>query len=335
VHSARVQLPTVIDAKRAEQQGMLTWGQLRSAGVTRAAMTRAVADGAVVRVRRNVYAQAALPGLPRFVVTDDGVALAYVAHVRAALLSLGDAASACGRTAAALYGWPLLVEPARTIDLAVSHGRSRVAARGVRAFQRRSVVRERRRVLAGTAAIWLTTPVQTVIDCATSRPLLEAVVVCDSALRARDVTIDELVPAAMRLRGVRDAARVRAVLAFCDARSESVLESVLRVQLLLAGIDGFVPQKVLRDLPGQHVRVDFCFQDAGLVVEVDGRRWHQEPAKDQARDNALAALGWRVLRYTWADVVHEPQRVVAEVRAAVAAGTASFHLAKDGARHAA
>jgi dephospho-CoA kinase len=57
------------------------------------------------------------------------------------------------------------------------------------------------------------------------------------------------------------------------------------------------------------------------VVEVDGRRWHPDPAVDRERDNRLAELGWRVLRFTWADVVHRPEVVVAAVRAALAAGT--------------
>ena len=35
-------------------------------------------------------------------------------------------------------------------------------------------------------------------------------------------------------------------------------------------------------------------------------------------DTTLAGLGWRVLRFSWEDVVHEPERVVAEVRAALA-----------------
>ena len=35
------------------------------------------------------------------------------------------------------------------------------------------------------------------------------------------------------------------------------------------------------------------------------------------RDNLLARQGWRVLRYTWAEVVHEPERVVAEIREAL------------------
>ncbi len=78
---------------------------------------------------------------------------------------------------------------------------------------------------------------------------------------------------------------------------------------------------------GQQLRVDFCFRAARLVVEVDGARWHPDPRRDRQRDNALTALGWRVLRYAWADVVHEPERVLAEIRAALAAGGPDVHRA--------
>lgn len=311
----------------ARSQGLVTAAQLHRAGVSRSQLSRAVGAGAVLRVRPGVYASTEVPPLPQYLVTTDGVSPAYVARVRAALLELGGTAMASGRTAAALYGWGLLVEPRRTIDVGVLHGRSRAGGRAVRAVQRRSAVSSLRVVLAGTDALRMTTPVQTAFDCALELPLLEAVVVCDSALRARDVTVEELMTAAAAgLGGVRQAGRVRRVLELCDPESGSVLETVQRVRMLLAGLVGFSSQALVCDAPGRHLRVDFCFRAAGLVVEVDGARWHKDPARDQARDNALAALGWRVLRYTWTEVVHESTRVLAEIAAAVECATPSFHL---------
>ena len=319
----------MIEQVGRSQQGLVTTAELRRAGVSRSRLSRAVAQGSVVRVRRHVYGLAPLDPLPRFVVTDDGVSARFVAHVRADLLSLGPSATACTRTAAALYGWGMLVEPARTVDVMVKHGRSRVNERRVHVVQRRSAARQQVTALPETSGLWATTPVQTVVDCALSLPLLEAVVICDSALRVGSVTVEELLRAAARLRGVRDARQVRQVIDLCDPGSGSVLESVLRVRMLLAGIEGFDPQRVIRDLPGLHLRVDFCFAASGVVVEVDGARWHQDVARDQARDNALAGLGWRVLRYTWAQVVNEPTHVLAEIRAAVACATPSFQLAHE------
>jgi hypothetical protein len=42
-------------------------------------------------------------------------------------------------------------------------------------------------------------------------------------------------------------------------------------------------------------------------------------AADLARHNRLLALGWTVLRFTADDVLYHPERLVAQVRAALAA----------------
>lgn len=312
----------VVEELGRTSQGLVTAHQLVRGGVPRQALARAVGRGTVVRVERRVYALTALPARPRFLVTDTGPSPDHVARVRALLLSLGPGAAAAGRTAAVLYGWGMLAEP-RDLEVALTHGWTSRRA-GVRPRQRRSAARAQVRVVAGTDRLRLTGRVQTALDCALERPLLEAVVLCDSALRTGGVTVEQLARAAARLPGTAGAARVRRVLELCDPRSGSVLESVLRVRMVLAGIGGFETQVVLRERPA--LRVDFCFADARLVVEVDGARWHPEPAVDRARDNALAVLGWRVLRLSWAQVVHEPEQVLAEVRAALAA-TSSIHPA--------
>lgn len=308
-------IPDLLQQLGTSTQGLVTTARLTAAGASRADIARAAARGEVVRIRRGVYALSDLPALPRHLVTDTGVAPAYVALVRSILLSIGVGAAACCRTAAALRGWALLVEPGQ-VEIAVPHG-SDAKKKGLRTTQRRSAARTRVRVLAGTDRLRLTSAVQTALDCATSLSLLEAVVACDSALRSGQVQLDELWRAAARLPGVRGAERARRVLMMCDPLSGSVLESVLRVRLLQAGIDGFTTQAVLVRSPG--VRVDFCFEAARLVVEVDGARWHTNPGRDQSRDNLLAMLGWRVLRYTWADVVHSPEAVLADIRTALAA----------------
>lgn len=309
-------------------QGLATTRQLRAAGLSPGPLARAIEAGTVLRVHRRVYALEPLPPRPRFLVTDDGPAPAYVARVRAALLSVGPGAVARGRTAAALHGWPMLVEPTRTVDVAVPHGSRRAAVEDVHVAERRDVRVARVVAVSGAAPLPVMPPVQTVLDCCLSLPLLQAVVVCDSALRARTVTLAELRRASRQLAGVRDAERVRQVLDLADPESGSVLETVLRVRMTLHEICGFGTQQVLHDGAGRAVlRADFVFEDARLVVEVDGQKWHQDVARDRRRDNALAALGWRVLRYTWSQVVHHPDAVLAEIAAALGLRTSDCHLA--------
>jgi very-short-patch-repair endonuclease len=189
--------------------------------------------------------------------------------------------------------------------------------------------------VSGTDALWVTSAVCTVLDCCLSLPLVEAVVVCDSALRAGDVTLTELRQAVRRLPGVRDAHRAREVVRLADQESGSVLETVLRVRMRLAGIEGFTSQATIEVAGGVLHRVDFCFEQRSLVVETDGAKWHPDPEPDRIRDNALVAVGFRVLRYTWADVVQEAPRVLAEIAAALAAGTRSIQSSTHDARAAA
>ena len=141
--------------------------------------------------------------------------------------------------------------------------------------------------------------------------------------------MEELRDAVARLPDRHGAARARRVLEGCDPECGSVLESVQRVRMLLAGLDGFATQVVLRTTPV--LRVDFCFAADRLVVEVDGARWHPDPARDQQRYNALAALGWRVLRFTWQEVVHDSSSVLATVRAALESGCSAVHVTSSAA----
>ncbi len=68
-------------------------------------------------------------------------------------------------------------------------------------------------------------------------------------------------------------------------------------------------------------RVDCLWDEARLVVELDGGRFHGgllARDADRRRDNHLMSQGWRVLRITWDDLCERPQEVVAWIRAALA-----------------
>jgi hypothetical protein len=60
-------------------------------------------------------------------------------------------------------------------------------------------------------------------------------------------------------------------------------------------------------------RVDFIYDDLGLVVETDGLRYHRTPSqqsKDLRRDQDHAAAGQERLRFSHWQVKYEPARVV-------------------------
>ena len=72
-------------------------------------------------------------------------------------------------------------------------------------------------------------------------------------------------------------------------------------------------------------RVDFVYRAERLVIECDGRRWHSRErdfARDRQRDNEAVLAGWRVLRFTWEQIVNDERVVVAMLRQALAAQAA-------------
>jgi len=103
-----------------------------------------------------------------------------------------------------------------------------------------------------------------------------------------------------------------------DGRSESPLETRLRLLLHDLGLPGFEPQVRLVLSGFGPVRVDFL--GAGVVLETDGRGAHDGPTaayKDRRRHEALERAGFVVVRLTWADVVHAPDETVRRIIAAL------------------
>ncbi len=315
-------LPVQASVLLNHQQGLATRQQLLQAGATGAALTRAVRDGTLSRVGRGLYRDRAAPARGQYLLSGGLPDPGYVADVRRAMLRLGSGARAARRTAAVVWGLDMQVEPTG-VDLDVPHGRRAPALDGVSTRESRCDRSLLWVPIAGVAPLPVTPPVDTVLECARVLPLTQAVVIVDSALRAGRTTAQALREGARELRGVGDLAHVRQVLRWCDARSGSVLESILRVLLCVNGLAPPAAQMVLTDpVSGRTSRVDFAWPHSRLVVECDGRRWHDPQDRrdaDRRRDNLCARLGWRVLRFTWAEIVHQPERVVAEVRAALAA----------------
>ena len=62
---------------------------------------------------------------------------------------------------------------------------------------------------------------------------------------------------------------------------------------------------------------DCVWHSARLIVELDGRETHMTAAAfehDRARDRALAAAGWRVIRVTWRQLEQEAALLASQLR---------------------
>lgn len=127
----------------------------------------------------------------------------------------------------------------------------------------------------------------------------DLVAAADSALAAGLIALDDVRALAALLPRRRRRGLERAT-----TLSGSGTESAFAALLRRAGI-AFVQQAQL--LPGRCC--DFLI-GASLVVEIDSQRWHASPeqqAADRARDAALTALGYRVLRFTYEQVRFAPE----------------------------
>lgn len=293
------------------RQHLANVAQLAAAKVSRGQLSRA--GDPVVRISRGVYSDRPLPERGSYLLTNGLVDLGYLAEVRAVLLGTNQAIAG-GRTAAVLWGFDLAVEP-EGIELVVPPGGA-FKREGVDVTQlaARPMVGLRVRALDPIPTLGA---VATVLHCALVLPLREAVVIADSAMRNRTVSRKALADAVQTYRGKPGYRTMRKVLDWSDGRSGSVLESLFRVLMLESGIVRPKSQHTIKGVG----RVDFCWLAWRLVVECDGRKWHDpEDARntDRRRDNRLELGSWRLLRFTWAEIVHDPDQVVADVRAALA-----------------
>lgn len=62
--------------------------------------------------------------------------------------------------------------------------------------------------------------------------------------------------------------------------------------------------------------VDFLWRRQHLVIETDGRRYHDNPEarkRDRHRDRILSAAGYRVWRLTWDDLQERPEATMSEL----------------------
>ena len=165
----------------------------------------------------------------------------------------------------------------------------------------------------------VTEPVRTVIDCARDLPFDEALCVADSALRVGDVTCAQLAQAVDALSGPRSA-QARRVVDAASAEAANPLESVLHA--LCLEVDGLqVQQQVVIRAPGGNATVDLADKALRLVIEAEGYETHGTRSgfdKDCRRYTVLVCRDWLVLRFTWTQVMFEPQWVVTRLREAVA-----------------
>ncbi|KRE60052.1 type IV toxin-antitoxin system AbiEi family antitoxin domain-containing protein [Nostocoides sp. Soil756] len=297
-------------ALAAAQQGVLSSRDATRLDVDPNALAALVASGRLARVRRGAYVLGALwqPATPE---RRLDLRARAVLHARRR-----SEEAATHQSALAVHGLPLHGVAMDVVDLQGQVSRVRRAA-GLRLHPLDGalpdVVVDGCRVLSVEAAL-----AQVVLREGRDA----AVVTADAALRSRVADLDRAVDLVEQLaESPRRAARAGRWLHLADPLSESVGET--RTRLLLADLGYEATSQVrVRDEAGSVVaRVDLLV-GAWVVVEFDGLVKYEGAegraalAAEKAREDRLRALGYEVVRLTWADLAR-PQRVAALVRSAV------------------
>lgn len=169
------------------------------------------------------------------------------------------------------------------------------------------------RKLPATHLLW------TLSDVCLRYPAVDALVALDMAIRARLTTAAALGRYAKMRRG-RAGIRTLRFLAPLAAPAESAMETRLRWLLMQARLPRPEVQTSLHDADGRFVgRADLYYPAARLVLEYDGGNHRERLVEDDRRQNLLVNAGFRLLRFTAADVYNRPDIIQAQVRGALLA----------------
>lgn len=167
------------------------------------------------------------------------------------------------------------------------------------------------------AGVRCATPPEAILASARDLSLIDLVVLMDSALHLRLCSYDELGAAASLRR--RGAPAMRTALAWCDRRSESAWESLLRILHVTCGVD-VEPQHEVLDAAGLFVaRGDLWLRGTTMLHEYDGGEHlkRRRQRKDLRRGRRLSHTVWERRGYTSQDVLHQGVGILRDADAAL------------------
>jgi very-short-patch-repair endonuclease len=280
------------------QAGVISLEQARQAGLTYRQVQHKVQTGEWLAVRRGIYRLHAAAPLP-----ETGLWVALLALGPQSLLTEDGA----------LWLWE--IEP-RSPDSWTFAGttsrRGDETVRLTRAFvDPRDQTRHRGiRVVSRPWAV-LTTAARRERACPGS-----GIALIDHAKQTRAVRQEELDRSFARHPGCWGSTTIRALLLRTGNGAHSELERLAVSILRDAGITGFEPNHTTRLSDGQPVEIDIAFVDRRIAIELDGYAFHSGASafrRDLRRGNRLMKDGWTVRRFSWDDLLGDPESFLATI----------------------
>lgn len=300
----------------ASQFGVFLRPQAIAVGYSPQEIQRRLGTGNWVAVRRGAYAVAATW-------RNMTAAERHQARCFAVAAKLGTNAAISHTSAVTLHDLPTWGHDLNEVHVS----KPNVSRHTGGVFHHRTEVPRHHVVRIGGMPV--TTVRRALIEAALISPPEPCVVTMDAALRDGITTKPELLDTLDAMRdwpGARNAGRV---VSFADGGSESVGESRTRFAFHLAGLPEPRLQYEIHDWRGTLIaRVDFLFEEFGTVAEFDGKVKYTgelEPGtsptdvlwREKRREDRLRAMGFEVVRITWANL-NDVDALGAKMRAAFA-----------------
>ncbi len=267
---------------------VVTRAQLLAEGVAASTVSARCRRGAYIRVLPGVYCVGELTAMARCFAVAEWLPDACFSH----------------RTAAWLWG--MLPEP-EVFEATVPKALSRRTPSWLRLY-RRDPVGDAVHDVVGVRA---TTAAQTVLDCLTVLPELDADRLIDEHLLR---TVDPAELSTLCGTSRRGTPVLRRQLRQAALRSMSEPERLFARALARRSL-WLLPNHPVGPFCG-----DFVDERSRTVVEIDGWEFHNDRVtfrRDRRRQNWLVTHGWFVLRYAAHDVLHNLDECVAEVERVV------------------
>jgi very-short-patch-repair endonuclease len=291
-------------ALAARQHGLVAFGQMCALGFDDKAIGWRVRRGRLARVHPGVYRVAGAP------VTREQ-------RLLAPCLAAGEGSAVSHRSAAHEWG---LAEFPDVIEIVTPRAQwPRLS--GVRVHRSHDL---RSHHLTVRHGIPITKPLRTLVDLGQSAPWAVADALETGlanrlfGIKAADAALDEF--------GRRGRTGVGIFRRIMDSRAleRGIPDGLLEPRMARLMRNHGLPAASFQHWVTPKIRVDFAYPELKIAIEVDGFSTRRTPAAldlSNARQNELVMLGWTVVRFSWKQVVRQPEVVAKTILVTVSPST--------------